>query len=311
MSNILNNVTCVITGANTGLPDCPVIPDKIVGAILVDKDFVFESADVATVAAFKTKLQALALAAYDSRIFPIGPFEEMADNSEEESVTTMGYGGKSVARDGKYDWTFKMTKGGMYLQKALRKFNGTSKRVLFIDDNNVIYGYNGTAGFTGFSLDFFYAKPWKANDGANAAAFHVRFALSKTKELVDDVAYVDFSEEVLDAVKGITDVLLSKVTSDSTSVTVKAVTAADGIDLYDTYDDEIAAAGAWLVTKAGVVVTPSSVTKVAGSKAWKITLSTPTGAHVFSLNTPAALDALNIGGPPANGFESDTLSHTF
>lgn len=311
MSNILNNITCAATGANTGLPDCPYIPGKIVGAILLDKDFTFESADILTVAAFKARLQALALAAADERIFPIGPFEAITDGSEEPVKVTTGYGTEQIVRDGKIKWTFEIEKGGVQLMKALRKFNKAKKRVLFIDDNNVILGYNGTAGFTGFLLDQIYTQGFKINDGSNPSKFMIQFHLAKPSEMNDDVNYIDFGEDVLDAVKGILDVYLTKILTSTTEITISAKTVADNVDLYDSFDDEINAAGAWIVTKAGVKVTPASVAKVAGSKAWKITLTTPSGAHVFSLNTPAALAALSVGGAPSVGYESDTITHTF
>lgn len=308
--SILNNPGCVVTAANTGLPDCPFTPDKFVGAILIDKSYVFADADVLTATAFLTKLQELVLTTGKNRAYPIFRFEEITDNSEEETVVTLGYGGKQVVKDGKYDWTFRLTKGGLCFQKKLRAFNKVDKKVLFIDDSGNIYGTVNSSGFTGFSMDFFFAKPFKASDGSNAAMFNARFALSKPKEFNDDVAFIKTDLDVEESVKGILDVELTEEASIVGYSTISVKTACDKVSIYDLFADDLADPDMWVVkTSAGVEVTVSAVTKVAVSEAWKLAF-TGTGAHTIQLAEPSVLATAGIGGGTGNGFESDVITVT-
>ncbi len=310
MSNILNNPGCVVVAANTGLPDCPFAPDKFVGAILIDKNQVFSDSDVASATAFITKLQELALVAGKTRAYPIFRFEEITDNSEEETVATLGYGSKQVVKDGKYDWTFRLTKGGLCYQKKLRAFNKIEKKVLFIDDSGVIYGTIGSGGFTGFSMEFFFAKPFKVADGSNAAIFNARFALSKPKEFNEYVGFIKTNLDVEESVKGITDVELEQVTITNAAATISVVTGCDKVSLFDVFADDLADPLLWVVTSsAGTNVSVTGVTKVPASSAWAVAF-TGTGVFSISLAAPSVLAAAGIGGTPANGFESNAISVT-
>ncbi len=308
--SVLNDPGCVVAMGNTGLPDCPVTPDKIIGAILIDKSYVFESADVASASAFLTKLKSLTLLSGKNRAFPIFRFEELTDNTEDETVATLGYGAKQVVKDGKYDWTFRITAGGLCLHNNLRTFNKADKKVLFVDDSGMIYGTNGSSGFTGFSMDFFYAKPFKLNDGSNPPIFNVRFALSKPKEFNEDAAYIKMAVDVEENVKGISDVNISEVSLLAGTANVAVKTACDKLNLFDTYADDLADPALWIVKdSSGDAVSVTGVVKVLASEAWAVSF-TGTGEHTIQLATPSDLADAGVGGAPANGFESDVLTVT-
>ncbi|PKN16512.1 MAG: hypothetical protein CVU66_00750 [Deltaproteobacteria bacterium HGW-Deltaproteobacteria-23] len=280
-------------------------PDKFIGAILIPKNKTFTDVEAAGIIAL---LQGLCLAGESERVYPIFRFEEIADNSEEETVSTLGYGSKQVAKDGKYDWTFRFLKGGLCFQKKLRAFNKSDKKVLFVDSNNVIFGTRASDGnITGFSLDFFYAKPFKAADGSNAAIFQARFALAKPAEFNDNVVYIDPGVDVEEAVKGNIDVELTQLDVTAGKVTVGIKTACDKVDLFDSYPSALAAGSLWKVTKAGVNVTITTVAASTTRSGWDVSF-TGTGEHVISLTTPDMLEEGNIGGPPDNGYESNTLT---
>lgn len=307
MSATINTPVCVVGGANTGVPACAMAPDKFVGAILIPRSKTFT--DVEAVAIIR-HLQAMCLAVASQRAYPIFRFEEIADNSEEETVNTLGYGSKQVAKDGKYDWTFRFLKGGLCFQKKLRAFNKADMKVLFVDSNNIIFGTRAADGnITGFSLDFFYAKPFKAADGSNAAIFQARFALSKPAEFNENVVYVNPGVDVEESIKGNIDVELVQLAVASGKVTVGVQTVCDKVDLFETYDDALASGDLWKVTKAGAVVAVTSVAKSATLPGWVISF-TGTGEHVVSLATPAELAAVDVGGTPDNGYESDSLTVT-
>lgn len=303
----LNNPGCVLViGANTGIPGCDFAPDKFVGAILIDKSTIIEDADIPDII---SKLQELTLATGRDRIHPIFRFEEIADNSEEETVSTLGYGSKQVVKEGKYDWTFRIVKGGLCLNNKLRAFNKASKKVLFIDSNNVIYGTRVESGFTGFTMDFFYAKPFKANDASNAAIFNVRFALAKPEEFNEKVAFVKADQDIEEAVKGLIDLELVQLAVASGKVTVGIRTACDKVNIYEAFGDVLAAGELWKVSKNGAPVTITSVAKNDTAGGWDVSF-TGTGEHVITLAAPSVLAAANVGGYPENGYEAGILKAT-
>lgn len=311
MPQIINDPGCVVVNANTGMPDCPFVPDKIVGIILFDKDYVFAAADVLTVSAFITKLQALAIIVGQDRIYPIFRLELSSDNSSEESVSTTAYGTKKTTQDGKYEFTFDSIRGGMALHKKLRLYNKVNKKCLLVDDSGTVYGtYNASGSFVPLSIDDFYAKPWKFHDGANQAKFMVKLALAKAKELNENLAYIKTNLDIEETVKGIIDVNVEKVTATQTTITVKLYTKDDRIDLYDTYSASLTAT-AWVVKNAAGGTVASTVAPVAGTKAWALTGTYTTGIGPFTVQLASVtiLAGLGMGSTSiGNGYESDILT---
>jgi len=303
----LNNPGCILVlGANTGIPGCDFAPDKFVGAILLDKSTIIADADIPSII---TKLQELTLATGRNRIHPIFRFEEIADNSEEETVAALGYGSKQVVKEGKYDWSFRIVKGGMCLNNKLRAFNKASKKVLFVDSNNVIYGTKVEGGITGFTMDFFYAKPFKANDASNAAIFNIRFALAKPEEFNEKVAFVKADQDVEESVKGLIDLELVQLAVAAGKVTVGIRTACDKVDIYEALGDALAAGELWKVTKDGAPVAVTSVATNDDAGGWDVSF-VGTGEHVITLVSASELATANVGGYPENGYEAGILKST-
>jgi len=304
----INTPTCVVGGANTGIPACAMAPDKFIGAILIDRNKTFTEAELQD---FITTLQSLTLSSGKNRAYPIFRFEELADNSEEETVSTLGYGSKQVAKEGKYDWTFRLLKGGLCFQSKLRAFNKSDKKVLFVDSNNIIFGTRASNGeVTGFSMDFFYAKPFKAADGSNAAIFQVRFALSKPGELNDSVVYINPGVDVEESVKGVVDVELTKVSAAAGSIKVAVKTVCDKTDLYDSFADDLASGSLWKLSKAGTPVAVTTVEKDEATKSFTLTFTGTAGTYQVALASASVLAAAGIGGAPENGFEGSPLTVT-
>ena len=119
---------------------------------------------------------------------------------------------------------------------------------------------------------------------------------------------IDFPSEVL----GNIDVNVNLITNVAGTTTVGVTTMCGRVNLYDTYADAMAKAGAWDVkTSAGASVTPSGVTKDATNKGWAIAHSN-TGVTTFALVSPATLAGLTpaVGGNGNSGYKSDILSVT-
>jgi len=316
MSIILNDPGCTAAGGNTGQPSCALIPKNIVGAMLIDKDKVFTGADIASVSAWITAVQTLCLGPSATRAYPIFKFDGMTDETEEPTFKTTGFGDEFPLKEGKYKWTFDISRQGHYFAQQLRKFNkDQSKKVIFFtSDQQVLAVKSGTAGnFTGFSMSYIYCFPVKMDDGAeNPASYKVKFTLPKPIELNEDLAMFDLGADPESTFKAILDVKLSILAQDATSVTVGVKIVGDNVNMYDAFSTKLADLTLWTVTKAGSAVAPTGITADATLKGWKIALTTPAGEHVVALADAAALAAKLIGGAPDEGYEADgSLTVTF
>lgn len=316
MSIILNDPGCTTLGANTGQPSCALIPKNIIGALLIDKDKVFSGADIATTAAWITAVQTLCLGPLSTRAYPIFAFDGVEDETEDTTYKTLGYGSEIPNKEGKYKMTFDISRQGHYFAQQLRKFkNDHSKKVIFFtSDQQVLAVKSGTAGnFTGFSMDYIYAKPVKLDDGGeNPATYKVKFCLSKPIEMNDDLAMFDLGADPESTFKAILDVKLSVLAQDNAGVTVGVKIVGDNVNMFDAFSTKLADLTLWTVTKAGAAVTPTGITADATLKGWKIALTTPAGEHVVTLASAAELAAKTVGGAPDEGYEADgSLTVTF
>lgn len=312
MATLLNDPGCTTYGGNTGTPGCAFFPDQIVGAILIPEAKEFSNSDLDT---FVVTCQALSISGDATRIYPIFRFDAITDNSEDVSIGTLGYGGKKVNKEGKYDWTFEMVQGGHCHNNQLRKFNNDkSKKVLFVDAKGIVYGVKTSSnGLKGFTLDFFYAYPFKVNTGEEVAKFMVRFALAKVNELNEDIGYFDCGADLEDALPGIVDVELYDLgTSGSKTHVVGIRTVCDKVSLFDAYSAAIDTGFATIftATKSGVTANPTDCAPDALLKGWELTFAA-SGDHAIKLGTPAVLSAASVGTPPAMGYEAQaTLTIT-
>jgi hypothetical protein len=311
---VINDPGCVVVNANTGMPDCPFLPDKIVGIMLFDKDTVFTANEASTVALFITKLQALALVTGQTRIYPIPGLIFESDNSTAPTIVTDAYDGKKVTKDGKYDWTFDMPFGGALYHKKLRLYNKQKKNVLLWDEEGNVYGTLTSAGlFATLSTDFVYAHPWKIHTGADAAKFQIQVALSKTKQLNEDLAVIKTGMSIEDNVKGLIDVTLEQLAATTSKLSIKMYTKDDRIDLYDTYAAALQTGGVSsfvVISAIGTAITPASIALNASTKCLELNSAAAfaTGCTV-KLASVTILAGFSMGNITiGNGFESNTLT---
>lgn len=316
MPQIINDPGCVVVNANTGMPDCPFLPDKIVGIMLFDKDTVFTANHTASITAFIAQLQALCYVTGQTRIYPVPGLIFESDNSTAPTVVTDAYDGRNIAKDGKYDWTFNMPFGGALYHKKLRLYNKQKKNVLLWDDEGNVYGTLTSAGlFATLSTDFVYAHPWKIHTGADAAKFQIQVALSKTKQLNEDLAVIKTGMAIEDNVKGLIDVVLEQFGATTSKLQIKMYTKDDRIDLYDTYAAGLVSGGVTsfaVSTSAGIAVTPSSIALNATAKCIELNSSAAfANANTVKLAAVSVLAGFGMGSITiGNGYESNTLTIT-
>lgn len=317
--NTFNDPGCVTTGGNTGVPSCDFIPKNIIGCILAPATLELTAAEVATSAAFITKMQALMVATEANRIYPIWNLVPESDKSEEDVFTTGPTGKSNFVRHGKPGWVFDNIAAGLFQHREIRKHNLTkTKKVFLVDSDYTVFGTASTTrigGMKGFAMSKFFAKSWKPNTGAAETKFQIELILDDAKELNDTIQALTLAVNPQEVIKGLIDIELVLITQDATSCTVQAVEKISRIPLDQYYATELADLDAWVVVKesagSAAPVTPTLCAHVEETSAFKVTMTTPSGVHKISMASPSALVALNIGGAPDYAYESDTLTVTF
>jgi len=305
--SILNQKDCLIAGGNTGFGDCFLDLKNIVGGILVPSDRAYSAAETESAATLLAAIQADISAVAADRVYPLGTFEALTDNSEAPTIQTLGYGGIAVTREGLYNLSFQFIQGGLCLSKSLRKFNGSNRSVLLFDANGLLVGWKSGTTLKGIPLDLFYQNPLKLNDGTNVTAYVLQIAF-KPIYLNDSIGFVQMSLADLATLSGLQDIALSETTgSDLPILKIKAKTGCSGLDLYDTFSTELASVPLWVARNAanGASLTITSVVIDATLKAWTVTVDSPpvSGSVTITLAAPTVLAAAGI-----EGYEALTLT---
>lgn len=322
----INGLSCGSSILNTGVPACTFDPKEIIGAILIPKGKRFTASDVDN---FKSTLISLANADdKKTRIYPIGRFEAITDNSEDVVSQTLGYGSEYSIRDGQYRVQFQVVNGSKCFHTQLRSFKGQENRfdVLFIDKQQAIMGtivIDSTSGeptLGGYDLSQIYVPKMKFADGSNMAMYEIKFSLTDEAQLNDRFGFVLESDEPFDVLKevlGILDVNLQNLTPSGATAgekTIATMSGCGGQSLVDLFATELASPSLWVVKNAstGGDVTVTAVTAVAAG--FKLTLDTsdtdyPTGTQKLSiaLAAPSVLSAADVVSPEGNTFESQTI----
>lgn len=273
----LINLQCAGDNMNTGIQNCAWTPSNITGAIHVPKGKAYTATDVAVLWA---TLQADVKAdSKTARIYPVGPFKAITDNSTDVQIETDGYGGQTFVRDGDYNWSFEY-KNGMCFYKALRTFHtkNSSFDVFFIDEvNNILWGTENADGdLVGFSLELLIVPNIKINTGDASTKYMITYGLQDPTELNDNGYAVSFpNNQKLMKLAGLLDTsLVATTTIDATTGDVdvtlnSACSATDLAELFPTELADITPAPAFVVYNVtqdaavaitGIVVNGSTIT---------------------------------------------------
>lgn len=301
---------------NTGAPSADFKPKNIVWGCFLPKTLELSAAEMATSATFFTKMQALVILPTATRARPFGKFDNPEDKSEATVYETTKYGSKLFVRDGKYIWRFSIVGCGVGWLSSLQTLNqSASQKIIFADSANVVFGTKSTAvegGMKGFSIENIEFEKWTMNDGSKTTGYYFEITLANPEEMnKGNCVFLPLASDPNESIKGIIDLDLVLVSQTATTAIIQVVEKYSRVNLYSLYSTALNALAVWIVTKAGVVVTPVSIALSAANEGFLLTLTVPSGAHVFTLVSTALLDTASIGGPPDNGFESDTLTVTF
>lgn len=278
---MINQYNCAAAGSNTGIGDCPLMIDKIAGAILVWKNFSLSANDLASDAALQAALIAAAAADVKAeRVFPVGNFVDITDNSSDPEQQTFGYGPVVNTSDGIVNWSFPFLKGGFCLLKALQSFNGSDIRVLFYDASGTLFGWKVGDTLKGIPLIQFVAPAWKAPTGNTVMDTRVNFSFLP-RYVNKELGFYKTSEFSLDSIEGLQNVNIRQTGVQAKPVyKVKVTTGCSGIDLFDQYSAELADDAMWVAKNkaTGGSITITSVAVDPAIAGFTITLDA-TGAY--------------------------------
>lgn len=210
----IREISCNISNANTGIPQCSLNPGKIEKIMLIPKGTKFTATDVLTLS---TKLKAIAAQATESlRGYPIGNFIGFEDKSTETTTTTTQFGTQILGAEGRFAWQFQYDNGGINYMSKLRTFEGAQGAydlLIFDKKNNAVIGTtpeDSTYVLQGISLDLIMNPLVKWADGANSTMYKLFVALNDPTELMDRMSYqVLPSTNSVMAIVGLRDLELS------------------------------------------------------------------------------------------------------
>jgi hypothetical protein len=294
---------CVSTGGNTGKPACDLKALVVTGVIFSPKNAKIPAGTEDVKSFLKGKFKEAVKA---NRFFPALDSLTTTDSSEDAVIGTLSGGYSEKLRDGnaiyQFDYPF-----GLCKAKSLRQFDGWGGGIFLVSKEGYVIGRKQSNGdLAAFAPASVYTKSKTLGDGQNPAVFSliINFGDSGVFLNVLDITekMPDFDTEEF---TGIIDVELSTVGTASGSVDVSVKTKCDGVNLYDVYATELAAAAAWALTNAasGAAATITSVAAQAGTKSFRITATA--GTYKLSLAGISALEAAGV-----EGYESNTITVT-
>lgn len=274
----LNKPLCATNYGNTGVGECFIDLDKLIGAIQVPPNFQIAQSDVpALLAFFETKIHA----AIGTRVFPYPKLTNITDNTEDITINTTDYGDKIYVKDGFYDWTFRYLNGGVQLHQELAKNGGANKHFLFFDKNSVLVGYKSGAYLKGIPVDQFRVLPWRPNTGAESALFNLRFIIDPVYLNGGNLGFLKVDFNLLDLV-GLQDVELTVLDQTANVATVQVRSKISDVNLYGTFKTSLLQTTAWRAFKSsGAATTVTGVADNPTDEAFNVTVNALAYAQEF------------------------------
>lgn len=299
----LNELQCAESLRNVGTSGCVLEPGLIKGFFIGASDFSFDAAAQQDI---QDRLQDLLWADNAAqRLIMLSDIVDLTDNSGDPVTETFGYGGQTTIRDNFNDWTVRYRDGGLCRHSALRTWSGDSRRLLFWDDKNRLFGSDRNGSLINFPSSV-YVPSWKTATGSATTVLNVKFNFDP-KYINESVGVLQLDFDPAVALRSLQDLVISvnSFNPNTGVVNAKIVTYCGGTDMYDLYSTQLAVVGAFSATNSetGAQITVSTVAKQASDKTFNITLSTadadyPTTGGVIRLKlaSPSVLAGLGVEG---------------
>ncbi|MFL5807938.1 MAG: hypothetical protein ACJ749_00375 [Flavisolibacter sp.] len=309
----LNKLSDLSTIGNTGVGGLFFDPKIIVGAFLCPKGF---ELDISSIQA--NLVAATHNSTKRSRIYPIYDFLSPKDATEDKIMQQFNTGAKKPVREGYNDWSFQFVQGGVDLLQSLRNFNGSLWDFIFVDSLNRLIGITGSSATKLRAVPsdggFFWANPWKSNDGTKVTEYMVQFVFN-VKYLNSQLAFAEAGFDVQTTINGLQDVNITAVDGGTPGTYKISAKTKVGLNLADLYPTILAGGSApakWTAKNAtsGADCTITSIaigTDTNGDACFVFVMLTSdtdySGATniKFDLTSPATLQAAGVDGYESTG----------
>lgn len=243
-----------------------------------------------------------------NKIFPINEIQDVQDISEANAEGTFNLGLKTILREGRPAYTFKVAAGSDEL-KRLRTFNNQTVRVIEWDANDTAWFTKSGTNAKGFQAKLFFSGN-KLGDGQaiNEGFVTVTVSFLSVSEYFDNAYWADMSDYNVEDIVSLVDVTMSYVSAATNVHQIKMTVAGSNLiepyNIYDDYMDAIDAQTFTALSGAGTPATALAITSVAKNPTLKTlavtydstAYSSATGNIKLIPPTPATLDAADITG---------------
>lgn len=305
MASILNIPNCGQQGTgNTGIDVCKTIRKSFGGSILADPSFKLTPANMADVDTCIAALEAAALAARGSRIYPIYEVSNAEPRNTEATRASIGNinTGTVKTNDAIPGFDLQHYNGENYHLK-LGRLEGQTLDSFLWDKDFTLYGYYDSDGnLHPYELSEFYTDIPLFGTGSETAKYPFGMTLKSAQQYKNQVGYVKLDSR-LAAIVGLLDVNLSVFNHTTNVVKIGATIEGAGSNFIELFNGELDASAAWSVTNqaTGAAFTVTSYAYDSTNKVITITLDSTaytalsSGAKIdINLVGAAALDALNV-----------------
>jgi len=269
--------------SNTGKADQYLNPDIFVGDYLVPRTWKVDHTEHASA----EEVAANVLAAIntgllnpnpEARIYFIGPYESLDDQSEAPTVQTLGHGKKVTTKRGLTYHTHTFDEGGFQYFHSVLTFRDRIRdfKIVRIDAKGNLVGtrvystpeggLNGlqVTGFKGLTLSRLYPMDWKAANADTEALYGIEIGLKTPDEINEHIYVVETGQDMIAYAeeRGIQQVeLILHESTDNGLIKVAVTTALRKINLAEEVTDFQTNIAAYVVTNetTGAVVDIDSI----------------------------------------------------
>lgn len=198
---------CAGYAFNSGVSPCPLDPGKIKGLILYTDDNAV-GVDLSNPMSTEAGLTSRFYAPRPNRLFPIGGIVNYESSGGEAQTSQVGYGASRITGYSEKQMTFTLDHYDFNLRATIANSRGSKFKVLFVDDNNVVYGLaadSGTyeLGLKGVQVDDISVGGQDFATADATANLAVTLYINDYEEVLKSLSAVKLDYDVADALQGL------------------------------------------------------------------------------------------------------------
>lgn len=198
---------CAGYAFNSGVSPCPLDPGKIKGLLLYTDDNAV-GVDLSNPMTTEAGLTSRFYAPRPNRLFPIGGIVNYESSGGEAQTSQVGYGASRITGYSEKQMTFTLDHYDFNLRATIANSRGSKFKVLFVDDNNVVYGLaadSGTyeLGLKGVNVDDISVGGQDFATADATANLAVTLYINDYEEVLKSLSAVKLDYDVADALQGL------------------------------------------------------------------------------------------------------------